>query len=386
MTDRKNSRPKNEDANGLAENQVVAGASFNDLDLEKVRSYLATLDETADERSNTADDPAKRLESLGLVQNVVHEYRPTTVALLLFGKQPQKYLPQASIKLARFRGTDVDGIIADRKEVFGTLDKLIEDTARFVTNNMRVQGRIDGLYRADVPEYPLVAVREAITNAVAHRDYSVMGQKVTVRMFDDRLEVESPGGLAGSVTLETLGQKRYSRNPLLARLMYELRLIEEMGTGIRRMRRAMAELGSPAPDFITDTTMFKAMLPARPFVNSSNQPERDGAGNRSSGTAPLSESYAANVPAPISEPPQPLFQINDGNRAVYFSLLQAGLNDRQARGLLYARERGRLTNRDYRSVNVDITDETARLDLIGLVDKGYLVRIGDKKGASYLPR
>jgi ATP-dependent DNA helicase RecG len=386
MADRKNSRPKNEDANGMAESQVVAGATFNDLDLEKVRSYLATLDETADDRSNTADDPAKRLESLGLVHNVAAEYRPTTVALLLFGKQPQKYLPQASIKLARFRGTDVDGIIADRKEVFGTLDKLIEDTARFVTNNMRVQGRIDGLYRADVPEYPLVAVREAITNAVAHRDYSIMGQKVTVRMFDDRLEVESPGGLAGSVTLETLGQKRYSRNPLLARLMYELRLIEEMGTGIRRMRRAMAELGSPAPDFITDTTMFKAMLPARPFINSSNQSERDGASSRSSGTAPLNEVSAPSTPPPISEPPVPSFQINDGNRAVYFSLLQAGLNERQARGLLYARERGRLTNRDYRSVNVDITDETARLDLMGLVDKGYLVRIGDKKGASYLPR
>ena len=67
-------------------------------------------------------------------------------------------------------------------------------------------------------------------------------------------------------------------------------------------------------------------------------------------------------------------------------MLQAGLNERQARGLFYARERGRLTNRDYRLVNPDITDETARLDLLALVDKGYLLRFGDKKGASYLPR
>ena len=72
------------------------------------------------------------------------------------------------------------------------------------------------------------------------------------------------GGLAGPVTLENLGQKRYSRNPLLARLMYELRLVEEMGTGIRRMRRALAEIGSPPPRFETDATSFIAVLPVRP--------------------------------------------------------------------------------------------------------------------------
>ncbi|HEX2913153.1 MAG TPA: ATP-binding protein [Chloroflexia bacterium] len=370
MADRKQIRLKNEDLTGPVEGQAVPEAFFADLDNAKVTAYLAALDEVSDERSDTEDSAEERLETLGLLRlgpGAAQSLHPTVTAMLLFGQRPQRFLPQASVKLARFRGSDVDGLIVDRKEIFGTLDRLIEDTARFVTNNMRVQARIEGLYREDLPEYPLVAVREAVTNALAHRDYAITGQKVVVRMFDDRLEVESPGGLAGPVTLETLGQKRYSRNPLLTRLMYEMRLVEEMGTGIRRMRKALADIGSPPPSFISDQTSFVATIPALPL------PEPEAI-------------HQAAQSAPVIEPEAPVFEINENNRAEYFALLQTGLNERQARGLLYARERGRLTNRDYRAANPDITDETARLDLLVLVDKGYLMRIGDKKGASYLPR
>ncbi|MDB5078993.1 MAG: hypothetical protein JWP00_917 [Chloroflexi bacterium] len=370
MAEKKAVRLKNEDgaSAGPVESAPIPGATFADLDPVKVAAYLAVLEEESDDRTNSSDSPAAQMAALGLLRPVgtdPNEFIPTTAALLLFGRQPARYLPQASVKLAHFRGTEIDGPIVDRKEVFGTLDKIIEDTARFVSNNMRIPARIEGIYREDMPEYPLVAVREAITNALAHRDYAISGQKVTVRVFDDRLEVESPGGLAGPVTLENLGQKRYSRNPLLARLMYELRLVEEMGTGIRRMRRALAEIGSPAPRFETDATSFIAILPSRP------QPE------------PVEEHKPVIT---VRGGTAPVFEISQADRPEYFALLQAGLNERQARGLFYAKERGRLTNRDYRQVNPDITDETARLDLVGLVDKGYLLRFGDKKGASYLPR
>jgi ATP-dependent DNA helicase RecG len=372
MADRKAGRSKSEEMTAPVESQPLATATFDDLDTTKVTAYLATLDEAADERSETGASPELRLVNLGLVRSNNGDtapLHPTMAAMLLFGKQPQKYLPQASVKLAHFQGKGVDGLIVDRKEVFGTLDKIIEDAARFVIGNMHVPARIDGLYREDMPQYPIVAVREAITNALAHRDYSISGQKVSLRMFEDRLEVESPGGLAGPVTLQNLDQKRYSRNPFLARLMYEMRLVEEMGTGIRRMRRALAEIGSPPPLFYADDSSFVATLPSRPL------PE------------PSPAETARPVPtAAPTETPQPIFEISETNRAEYFTMLQSGLNERQARGLLYARERGRLTNRDYRAVNPDITDETARLDLLSLVDKGYLLRIGDKKGASYLPR
>lgn len=375
MAEKKTGRLKNEDGTsaGPVESAPVPGASFADLDETKVATYLAALEEESDDRTNNSDALEDRLAALGLVRYgaTAGELVPTTAALLLFGRQPARFLPQTSVKLAHFRGTEIDGPILDRKEVFGTLDKLIEDTARFVSNNMRIPARIEGLYREDMPEYPLVAVREAITNALAHRDYAISGQKIAVRVFDDRLEVESPGGLAGPVTLENLGQKRYSRNPLLARVMYELRLVEEMGTGIRRMRRALAEIGSPPPRFDADITSFTAILPARPLPVQAAPPEE---------ARPFVGSRAA------SEPAAPVFEISQADRPEYFGLLQAGLNERQARGLMYAKERGRLTNRDYRMVNPEITDETARLDLLALVDKGYLLRFGDKKGASYLPR
>lgn len=375
MSDKKSVRVKIEEPKGSTEDQPQVGSTIDDLDMDKAAAYLTMLDETNDDRSTTSDSPQTRLAILGLLRTITgggETLHPTAAALLLFGKQPQKYMPQSSVKLARFRGTDVDGIIVDRKEVFGTLDKIIENTARFVSNNMRVLARIENLYREDVPEYPIVAVREAISNALAHRDYGITGQKVSLRMFDDRLEIESPGGLAGPVTLANLGQKRYSRNPLLARLMYELRLIEEMGTGIRRMRKTLAEIGSPPPSFITDESSFLATLPARPM------PEI---------VAPTPP--VATPPEPTRSPAtveHPTFEITELNRAEYFTLLQSNLNERQARGMLYAREKGRLINREYRLVNPEITDETARLDLLSLVDKGYLLRIGDKKGAYYLPR
>ncbi|MBN9392006.1 MAG: hypothetical protein J0I20_28475 [Chloroflexi bacterium] len=374
MAEKKPPRLKTEDGapNGPVESAPVTGATFADLDHGKITAYLASLEAESDDRTDGNASPETRLADLGLIYPAPNgaESVPTAAAVLLFGKQPARFLPQASVKLAHFRGTEIDGPIVDRKEVFGTLDKIIEDTARFVSNNMRIPARIEGIYREDMPDYPLVAVREAITNALAHRDYSISGQKVAVRVFDDRLEVESPGGLAGPVTLENLGQKRYSRNPLLARLMYELRLVEEMGTGIRRMRRALAEIGSSPPRFETDSTSFTAILPARP----SQEPA-------------LPETIRPQVAVKGPAEPTPVFfEISAADRAEYFGLLQAGLNERQARALFYARERGRLTNRDYRLVNPDITDETARLDLLALVDKGYLLRIGDKKGASYLPR
>jgi ATP-dependent DNA helicase RecG len=358
MAEKKSAKTIKEENEGTPDNKPIAEATTEDLDTEKVNSYLHTL-EAQNGRVTT-------LMEIGLVRADGSVLRPTVTAMLVFGKNQQKFLPHASMKLARFRGRDVTGMIVDRAELYGPLDRIIEEAARFVLRNMRVAGPIQGLYRDDTPEYPIVAVREAITNAVAHRDYSINGQKILLRMFDDRLEVESPGGLTGPVTLENLGQKRFSRNPLLTRLMYELRLVEEMGTGIKRMRREMAELGSAPPQFNSESNSFTVVLPARQLEET--RPEK-----------PAAEENQTETNAP-------LFEITKAMQPEYFSLLREGLHERQARGLLYARQKGRLTNREYRAINPDITDETARLDLLGLVDKGYLVKFGDKRGAAYLPR
>src|SRR5689334_15003617 len=252
------------------ESTPVGPAAAGDLDLDAVRAYLGALDgavgrtPAAENKAAGSAELLARLSALGLGQGAGSDWHPTVAGLLLFGQAPHQFLPQMQIKAARFRGGDVTGLIVDRAELTGPVAPLIDAVTQFVARNMRVSSSIEGIYRRDVPEYPIQAVREAITNAVAHRDYSQTGQKVQVRIFDDRLEIESPGGLAGPVTLDTLEVRRYSRNPRLVQAMYMLRLVEEMGTGIRRIKRALAELGSGPPSFVSDRASFLVRLPALP--------------------------------------------------------------------------------------------------------------------------
>lgn len=354
-----------------ADTNPVRGATAADLDPDLVRAYLAARDREAGRVPLAAgEDWTARLTELGYGTGEGPAWQPTVAGLLLFGRSPHLLLPQAQVKAARFRGRDVSGLIVDRAELGGPISALVEAAAAFVARNMRVGGAIAGLYRQDTPEYPLPAVREAITNAIAHRDYRLAGQKVLLRMFDDRLEVESPGGLAGPVTLETLETRRYSRNPRLAQAMYSLRLIEEMGTGIRRIRHELALLGSGTPTFASDRVSFRATLPALPLEDA------------------VSASVAASAPAGAAAPPATPAEVEEerARRTRRAGWLRAGLSARQAAGLEQAQAEGRLTNRDYRTLHGDLSEEAARLDLADLVDRGYLVRIGSNKGTYYILR
>ena len=348
------------------ETSPVRGATAADLDADLVRTYLTRLDTAAGRPgAGVVEGWPARLATLGYGMGSGDAWQPIVAGLLLFGRAPQQWLPQAQVKVARFRGRDASGLIVDRAELAGPVPALLEAVAAFVTRNMRVGGVIAGLYRQDTPEYPIAAVREAITNAIAHRDYRVAGQKVMLRMFDDRLEVESPGGLAGPVTLDTLETRRFSRNPRLAQGMYTLRLIEEMGTGIRRIRRALAQLGSPPPAFASDRTCFLATLPALPL----------------SEPGPAASAPPAAIPVvPAADPEEP------ARLARRTAWLRAGLSPRQATGLELAQAEGRLTNRDYRALHGDLSEEAARLDLADLVNRGLLVRIGSNKGTYYILR
>jgi ATP-dependent DNA helicase RecG len=363
------SRPADPDPM-LYESQPLP-ATLADLDAEAVRTYLADLDSGIGEPLTDQTDLAPRLTALGLGNAHGGPWTPNVAGMLLFGRAPQQWLPQVQVKVARFRGDDVTGMIVDRAEIGGSIGPLIEAGTQFVLRNMRVGGVIESLYRRDVPEYPIQAVREAVTNAVAHRDYSLAGQKVQVRMFDDRLEIESPGGLAGPVTLDTLETRRYSRNPRLAQAMYTLRLVEEMGTGIRRIRRALTDLGSGPPSFLSDHTTFLIRLPALPLGDMPPDPKEVG------------------DDAPAAPHPQSAIRSNpqsEEERAQRAAWVRAGLSPRQAAALAHAQHEGRLTNREYRDLHPDLSDEAARLDLADLVERGYLMKIGSNRGTYYILR
>ncbi|MEA3397092.1 MAG: ATP-binding protein [Chloroflexota bacterium] len=256
-----------ESAQVLYERTPLEEADYEDLDEGKLRRYFekrapgATVNagRTLRELVEQADLPFLVRRGDRLV--------PTVAALLLFGSRPTYHLPQVIVSAARFPGLEVDVMAIDRASFRGTVDELIEQGVAFVVRNMRTASILsepDFPRRTDIPEYPLRAVREVITNAMMHRDYSLAGQTVTLAMFDDRLEVFSPGGLVRGMRLEDLGTgKHLARNPTLAEAMRQLEWAERFGTGIRLIRREMEALGSAKPLFATGADSFTVTLYAR---------------------------------------------------------------------------------------------------------------------------
>ncbi len=167
---------------------------------------------------------------------------------LFFARNARRFFPQAYITCLMAKGTDKVHIL-DRKDFDGGVVADIEDAMRFIERNTRTAYRIEGLRRQNIPEYPMEAVREAIVNAVMHRDWFFDGANVFVELYTDRIEVISPGSLPKGLTLDGLGRTSIRRNPLIADLLHRIDFIEKPGTGIRRIRDGARERDCPEPRF-----------------------------------------------------------------------------------------------------------------------------------------
>ena len=170
------------------------------------------------------------------------------VGVLFFARNVRHFFSEAYITCLLAKGTDKVHIL-DRKDFDGGMVADIEDALRFVERNTRTAYRIEALRRQNIPEYPARAVREAITNAVMHRDWFFEGANVFVEIYTDRIEVSSPGGLPKGLTLADLGHRSIRRNPLISDLLHRIGFIEKAGTGIRRIRDEARELDCPEPEF-----------------------------------------------------------------------------------------------------------------------------------------
>ena len=172
--------------------------------------------------------------------------------VLFFARNVRHFFPEAYITCLLAKGTDKVHIL-DRKDFDGGVVADVEDALRFVERNTRTAYRIDGLRRQNIPEYPTRAVREAITNAIMHRDWFFDGANVFVEIYTDRIEVSSPGSLPKGLTLAELGRRSIRRNALVADLLHRIDFIEKAGTGIRRIRDEARELDCPEPEFEADS-------------------------------------------------------------------------------------------------------------------------------------
>ena len=319
---------------GVFEDETVAGATLEDLDLEVIAEY---------ERKRRERAPrGERLtrEELLLESGAVDRQKQVTVAgILLFGKRPEAFLPQTGVVFVRFAGTEASGVGAvsgygRREEIGGPLSKIVERSWQILWEEMRKASVINGLAREEQPEYPESAVREALVNAIVHRDYRLRGRRIEIRMFDDRLEIISPGGLPGHITLDNIVEEHFSRNPRLVRGLFYWGYIEELGIGVDRMIDAMARAGHPPPHFDAKPYSFTVML------------------------------------RNVRERPQQAWP--------------QSMNERQLCAVKFLEEHGRITNRDYRALFPDLSAETVRLDLADMTSRGLLLKIGDKRGTFYI--
>lgn len=251
------------------------GATLADLDTERMTWFLREARRVRGFPLSENAEPKELLVHL----NLLHAEVPTHAAMLLFGRQPQRLLISSEIKCAHFHGTDVAKPIPSYQVYKGTVFQLVDQAVDFVLSkiNLAVGTRAAGNQAPVSYELPPDAVREAIVNAVAHRDYTSTGS-VQVMLFADRLEVWNPGALSSSLTLQQLREPHgsFPTNPLLAESLYLAQYIERMGTGTRDMIRLCREAGLREPQFaIRDgfvQTLWRPAPQAAPEVTPQDKP------------------------------------------------------------------------------------------------------------------
>lgn len=317
------------------EDQAVPGATTADLDEDILDEYQQKRT-----RRGARGESFTREELLRDVGAVDPDGTPTAAGILLFGRHPQRFFPQVGVVIVRFQGESVHDVVASgeryvrRVEIVGPAARLVERTWDVLLEEIQQQSYTQGLERQERLAYPMAAVREAVVNAVCHRDYAISGQRIEIRLFDQHLEIMSPGGLPGHITLENILDEHYSRNPRLVRGLYYWGYIEELGQGIDIIYEAMQREHHPPPEF------------------------------RDTGRA-----FTVTLRCAIDQ-----LELRYGEQA----------NPRQLRALRYLLTNERISNRQYRDLCPEVSSETVRLDLRDLVEKGILLKIGSKRGTYYV--
>lgn len=245
--------------------QADAFKKPNMIDEVRMEKYLSAIRK---ERKNLAENVSKDeiLELMGIISDGV----PTLAGLMVFSKYPQGYFPQLCITAVSLPGTEMGAVgddderFIDNKRITGAIPDMLEDAVEFVRKNSRIKTIIDDNgRRADKPEYPVKAVREAILNALVHRDYSIHTENVPVRieMYRDRMEIINSGGLYGKISIDALGKVRpETRNAALANMLELLNITENRYSGIPTMRNEFAKAGLPAPIFSAVHGEFKVIM------------------------------------------------------------------------------------------------------------------------------
>lgn len=240
------------------EEQLVADATLDDLDPQLLQEYAEKLNPVA---SSAVD----LLKSRGLVKQKGNQLRLTNACVLLFGRYPTQFLPNARVRFIRYEGLTAQvgtrlNIVKD-VTLESALPTLLRQAQPLLSAQMREFQTLtpSGIFEK-APEYPEFAWLEGLVNAVTHRDYSVSGDYIRILMFDDRIEFISPGKLPNIVTVDNIRDTRFSRNPLIARVLADFGWVRELNEGVKRIYLDMESLFLDPPEFSEPNGTVKLVL------------------------------------------------------------------------------------------------------------------------------
>lgn len=331
--------------------RAVPGTGMSDLDTDLLESFLrlVRLEGPPQLAGETDEGLLRRMRVLAESGEV------TVAGLLALGSYPQQFLPQVNatfVHFAKSDGSELEGTrFIDSRDLDGSIGAVLSQSEVVLRQNMSRRHESTGMKVADRWEYPPIALREAIANALVHRDLSEFsrGSQVQIEMYPDRLEVRSPGGLHGTVTSENIGTgASSSRNSCLVRILSSVRfedgkrIVENRGTGIKTMVSELFEASMSPPEFADDIATFTVRFPADSLLGTD-----------------FVEWIA--------------------------SLGQEDLTGTQVRGLAMMRGGSRIDNSSYR-LAMGLDSQVAREELQDLVSRGLAIQIGSKRWTKYALR
>jgi len=357
------------------------------------------------------------LRSINAVAQVRGEWRPTPAGLLFFCPEPQRYLPQSSVEFLHLWGPELTSLGPDgsrwraNREFKGTLPQIIVAVEAALLERIATRGIIDSFRRHDEPEYPRFALREAIVNAVAHRDYTLRGSRIQVRLFPDRIEVQTPGGLPPPVTVDNIEDEQTARNEAIVTLLQDYDFMERRGYGFNGLVAEMRKAGLAPPQMWDDGASFNLVLKSHVLMSPEGlewlkqfsgidltPQERLALAYLRVNQKLFNRDYArlADVTGPEATQAlrrmveRGLLAMKSTRGGAYYVLtgkplapsLFTGQAGDDERILELARKRGRIARRDVVR-ELGIGEKTASLALRRLVRQAKLLKHGTRRGSSY---
>ncbi len=311
----------------------------------------------------------EKLKNLKLVQEEQGTLYPTQGLMILLGK-----LPHVTVKCARFKGTDMR-VFLDRKEYSGDLFTQLEQMEGFVKNHISLRGEIKGLQRTDTYELPEDALREALINAVIHRDYTNQGRDIKVGIYDDIINIVSPGGFPSTLTAEALQEGRSEiRNRVVARIFKELGYIEQWGSGIQRIKSACKAIGLAEPR-IREKGDFVDVEFYRPVADT-NEKVSD-----SAGLVPDTQEKVRKCLVKPESDTGMTAKVSDNDREVSDSSGKAAAQQQRILSYLRAHQ---TVNSKYVETLIGVKEARARRVLNAMVDKGLIEKQGRARSTCYV--